>query len=309
LKHSFLAGSGARFLPCSIPEVCSLLLTAVLPSDLHSALTACNYDPFSSGSTVKLGEDACAAQAISDVFIMIIAFALLVSADPVIIEQFSHALKELSISPDVCREAPASIRLLTDRKFDAVLIDLQLREASGAILDSVRLSPLNRTAVTFAISSEDAAATSAIRKRSGFVFERPLSVQSIRRTLRSAYGLILRERRRYFRSAVAISVTIQRQGMPEVRCSSVNISEGGMAVSTSVPLGAGEEVQVQFTLPDHKVPLVAQSRICWWKTGRLGVRFVSLSDEDKSTLQDWLSRKLEALLPEFVTWNFRKTDA
>ena len=40
--------------------------------------------------------------------------------------------------------------------------------------------------------------------------------------------------------------------MPEVLCHSVNISEGGMAVSTFVPLIAGEEVQVQFTLPDHE---------------------------------------------------------
>jgi hypothetical protein len=81
--------------------------------------------------------------------------------------------------------------------------------------------------------------------------------------------------------------------MPEVRCYSVNVSEGGMAVSTFVPLSPGEEVQVQFTLPDHKVPFLAESRICWLKTGQLGVRFVSLSRERKSELQDWLSQKLE----------------
>ena len=86
--------------------------------------------------------------------------------------------------------------------------------------------------------------------------------------------------------------------MPEVRCYSVNISEGGMAVSTFVPLSPGEEVQVQFTLPGHKAPFLAESRICWLKTGRLGVRFVSISHEHKSELQDWLSRKLEETLPE-----------
>jgi hypothetical protein len=94
--------------------------------------------------------------------------------------------------------------------------------------------------------------------------------------------------------------------MREVCCYSVNISDGGMAVSTFVPLIAGEDVQVQFTLPDHKAPFVAESRICWWKTGHLGVRFVSLSREHKSELQDWLSRKLEEMLPEFVAAKFRK---
>jgi hypothetical protein len=33
---------------------------------------------------------------------MAVGIALLVSADPVAIQQFSHDLQELSISPDVC---------------------------------------------------------------------------------------------------------------------------------------------------------------------------------------------------------------
>src|ERR1700693_2033018 len=113
---------------------------------------------------------------------MAIALALLVSADPVTIQQCSHSLKEFSISPDVCQEEAAAVHLLNRRKFDAVIVDLQLGEPSGAILDAVRLSPSNRTAVTFAISGSDAEGT-ALRKRSEFVFERPLSPQSIRSTL------------------------------------------------------------------------------------------------------------------------------
>jgi len=85
----------------------------------------------------------------------------------------------------------------------------------------------------------------------------------------------------------------------------VNISEGGMAVSTFVPLSPGEEVQVQFRLPDHEVPFLAESRICWRKTGHLGVRFVSFTPERKSKLQDWLSRQLEEMLPEFVAGQFQ----
>ena len=96
--------------------------------------------------------------------------------------------------------------------------------------------------------------------------------------------------------------------MPEVRCYSVNISEGGMAVSTFVPLNPGEEVQVQFTLPDHAVPFLAESRICWLKANQLGVRFVSFSRERKSELQDWLSQKLEEMLPELVADQFQKVD-
>jgi DNA-binding NtrC family response regulator len=215
---------------------------------------------------------------------MSIGLALLVSADPATIQQFSLALRELSISPDACQDAASAGLLLKRRKFNAVIVDFQLGEQSGHILDEARLSPSNRTAVTFSIGDNNAEVTSAFREKSQFVFERPLSAQSIHKTLKSAYGLILRERRRYFRYPVSIPVIIRSQSMQEVRCFSLNISEGGMALSTLVPFVAGESVRIQFTLLDHTAPLLAESTICWSKTGRLGVRFVSISDEQKSVL-------------------------
>src|ERR1022692_4447295 len=156
-----------------------------------------------------------------------IGLVLLASDDPVTIQQFSHALQELSISPEVCEKVPEAIAVLNRRKFDAVIVDLQLGEQSGMILDEVHLSNSNRTAVTFGIDDNDAAGTAAFRKKSQFVFERPLSAQAIHKTLKPAYGLILRERRRYFRYPVSIPVIIQRHSRQEIRCNSVNISGGG----------------------------------------------------------------------------------
>jgi PilZ domain len=207
---------------------------------------------------------------------MAIAFALLVSADPVTIGAFSLALRELSISAEICQEAAVAVRRLNRRKFDAVVVDLQLGQQCGLILDGLNLSLSNRTAVTFAIGSSDVNATAAFGRRTGFVFGRPLSPQSIRSTLKPAYGLILRERRRYFRCSISNPVTILRKNMPDVRCQSVNVSEGGMAISAVVPLNIGEDVQVQFTLPNHKKPFLAKSTICWLRTSQFGVRFVSL---------------------------------
>jgi EAL domain-containing protein (putative c-di-GMP-specific phosphodiesterase class I)/CheY-like chemotaxis protein len=240
--------------------------------------------------------------------LMSIGLALLVSADPVTIQQFSLALRELSISPEACRDAASAELLLKRRKFDAVIVDLQLGQQSGHILDEARFSPSNRTAVTFGISDNDAEVTPAFREKSQFIFEGPLSPQLIRETLKPAYGLILKERRRYFRCSVSMPAVIQRENGPEIRCNSVNISGGGMALSTQVPLLLGENVRVQFTLPDHAVPFLAESTICWSKTGHLGVRFESISDEQTTELQVWLSQQLEETLPEFFAEQFRKAE-
>ena len=63
-------------------------------------------------------------------FIMAIGLVLLLSADPAPIHLFCHALQQLSLSPDVCQEAPAATRPLNLQEFDAVIVDLQLGETN-----------------------------------------------------------------------------------------------------------------------------------------------------------------------------------
>jgi hypothetical protein len=72
-----------------------------------------------------------------------------------------------------------------------------------------------------------------------------------------------------------------------------------MALSTLVPLVAGESVRVRFTLPDHEATCSAESTICWGKTDQLGIRFVSISDEHTSE---------EETLPECVAGQFQQAE-
>ncbi len=67
-----------------------------------------------------------------NISLMSVGLALLVSADRATIQQFSHALRELSISPEACQDAASAALVLKRRKFDAVIVDLQLGERSRA---------------------------------------------------------------------------------------------------------------------------------------------------------------------------------
>lgn len=236
---------------------------------------------------------------------MSIGVALLLSQDATTVDLISRALRQLSISPDVFNDRTTAVRVLDRRKCDAVIVDLQFGDDSGILLDQVRRSTSNRRAVTFAITSGDDANQIASR-HANFAFNRPLSERSICSTLRAAYGLILRERRRYFRYPVSMPVVLHRQVMPDVYCYALNISEGGMALSTIVSFNPGEEVRVEFTLPETKTLFIAGSTICWLRTGHLGLRFGDLSDVLKSELREWLSQKLEEMLPDYVAKKFQK---
>ena len=236
-----------------------------------------------------------------------VAGVLVVSNDKVTIAQLNQSMAKLAMSPEICGEIPTALGLLNSRKFEAVTVDFKLGAQANAIIEKIRLSPSNRTAVIFAISDSDAETAAAYKAGSNFVLRRPLTPDSIDRNMKVAYGLIVRERRRYFRCPIEIPAIISKPDA-EIRGKTVNISEGGIAISTAVPLGAGVNVQVEFTLPGHKSRFVVGAAVCWCKDTYLGLQFTALSPQVSSELQEWLARRLEESLPSAVTDKFRNTE-
>ncbi len=234
--------------------------------------------------------------------------ALLVCNDAGTIKQLTASMQQLAMVPEVCADVPVALALLNRRKFEAVIVDLQLGDQAKSVLEKVRHSPSNRTAVIFAISDSDVETAGAFKDGSNFVLRRPLSPTSIDRNLKVAYGLIVRERRRYFRCPVEIVAAIYGPDMPVVHGRTLNISEGGVAINTSLSLKPGVQVKVEFTLPDREIHFEVESTVCWSKEGYLGFQFKSLSPQQASDLQEWLSRRLEETFPEFVVDKFRSVE-
>jgi len=234
--------------------------------------------------------------------------ALLVSSDPPTIEQLSQSLQELAASTEVCTDIPSAIRLVNTRKFETVVVDLKLGEQSRSLLERVRLSPSNHTTVAFAITRSAKESAMAFEAGSNFVFERPLSPLALARTLKAAYGLIVRERLRYFRCPSSIPAIIGQEDQGWIQAEAVNISQGGVAIVTSASLKSGTKVNVQLTIPGHANQFSVESEVCWCDAkGRAGLRFLSLSQERSAELKEWLACRLEQSLPESVAMKFRST--
>ena len=159
-----------------------------------------------------------------------IGSALLVSNDPATIKPLGKSMQSLAISTEVCGDVATAPGVFNRRKFGAIVADLQLGDQAQTLLEKVRRSPSNRTSVIFAISDSDAETAVAFKDGSNFVLRRPLSESSTNQNLRAAYGLILREQRRYFRCPVDAPATLKYPGMQEVCGRVVNISEGGIAM-------------------------------------------------------------------------------
>jgi ActR/RegA family two-component response regulator len=155
----------------------------------------------------------------------LIGTALIVSEDAVATRQLADAMQELGLYVEVCIKVSDVLDRVNRSKLEVVIIDFSLGKQATHLIEQVRDSASNRTAVTFAITSSSAETAYALKAGSSFALERPLTPDTIRRTLKAAYRLIVRERRRYFRYPISVPAAASRQGESEVFGRTVNISE------------------------------------------------------------------------------------
>jgi len=113
--------------------------------------------------------------------------ALMLCKDTPTQQLISELLQQFAIRPEICEEGFVATGLLDKQRFEAVIVDLLLGDEALLVLARLRFSRANRTAVSFAITTESESQTSE-RPDATFVLQRPLSSASINQNLRAAFG-------------------------------------------------------------------------------------------------------------------------
>ena len=150
--------------------------------------------------------------------------ALLVSSRAAEARQIVSAMQRFAFTVDVCTDQESGAALITTRKFQAIILSLGADDQESELLDVVRSSPSNRTAVTFAVLGTERRSRPL---NPNFFLHRPLTNALLTSTFKAAIGLIIRDYRRYFRCPIKVPATIQISGGPPTPCELMNISEGG----------------------------------------------------------------------------------
>jgi ActR/RegA family two-component response regulator len=227
---------------------------------------------------------------------------LIVSSDVSTIEQLRESIERFALSPLQCHDIPSALEQLQRSKVEAVIVDFRLGFQAGTVVERTHESASNEHAIVFTVIDGEAEAVQAFKAGSTFLLRRPLSADSIDQSIRAAYGLIVRERRRYFRCPVKVPVAILRLPMETVHGHTVNISEGGISVTAVTPLGPGDPVRAHFTLPGDDFQFVCESTVRWTTEQKIGLQF--RSPPGIARLQQWLSRRLEETMPQSVRDKF-----
>jgi len=218
--------------------------------------------------------------------------SLVLCSDEKVARVLRRVLSDLEIGVEHCGDADSAVRKLTRRRFEAVIVDCFDEPLAAKVFSSVRSAPCNRYAIAIALIDHAKDVRSAFSLGAHFVLYKSISSERTKNSLRAARALMKCERRRNTRVAVEIPVALsgaELKGKPRIVTS--DMSEGGMAVKLPRRLKKSGPLRVKFSLPstDHVIECAAE--IAWENArSQSGIRFVSLSREQRDHLKSWVAR-------------------
>src|ERR1700691_2134957 len=197
--------------------------------------------------------------------------SLILSRDSEVLRILRPTLEKLSIDVEVCQEARKATEILIAEKFDAVIVDCDDLQGGMEVLQGLRATPSNRNSVTYALLNGKKTTTQeAFAMGVNFVLQKPISPLNASRCFHAALNFMLRERRRYYRQPLKMMVKVIA-GDKEIKASSTDISEGGMALLLHQALPKNATPRLQFTLPETTTLFDIDTEVAWADLkGRVG---------------------------------------
>jgi CheY-like chemotaxis protein len=224
--------------------------------------------------------------------------SLLLSRDAEVVRVLRPTLEKLSIEVEICQEAKKATEILIAEKFDAVIIDCDDLRGGLEVLQGLRSTPSNKSSVTFAVLNGKKTTTQeAFAMGVNFVLQKPISPLNASRCFNAALSFMVRERRRYYRQPVKMLVKVFADEK-ELKGTSTDISEGGMALQFHQALPKNANPRLQFTLPETSVSMEIETEVAWADLkGRVGLRFRKVPENSQKLLEKWLNEKMPKQAP------------
>jgi len=128
-----------------------------------------------------------------------------------------------------------------------------------------------------------------------------ISVRTLRRKLEKykgqefaqgkSLGKLSSYQQRYFRVAVEMPVSLHCADQ-QIEAMSVDISSGGLALRSPIPLAHDAVIEISFTLPGCSESMIAKARLAWMaQDGLAGFTFIDVHPAFQRQLHQWLTEK------------------
>ena len=207
----------------------------------------------------------------------------------------NQILSNFEIETEVCTELQSALEAVTHRRLDAVIVDWTGGYDPTRVVRAARKSSPNCNSTIVAMVNEGSE-THALLVGANFMIPKPTNLDYAGRCMRAAYGTMLQQRRRAARVPVDIPVVARVAEVGTVEAQISDLSIGGLALQCSQPLQSDWEVSVMFTLPRTTSLIRVTGKVVNANaTGRAGIKFSFIPEEELSVLEDWLATELAKL--------------
>jgi c-di-GMP-binding flagellar brake protein YcgR len=217
--------------------------------------------------------------------------SLVLCTDEKIVRVLRRVLGDLDIDLELCSNADSALYRLTRRRFEGIIVD---SEAPGAsqVLRSARSAPCNKQAVAVAIVHPALGLKDVFGLGAHFVLYKPVSSERAKSSFRAARALMKSERRRNLRVTVEIPVTMNNPTLGDsITATTIDVSEGGMAVCLPKRRKVSGRWQISFALPGHQKSLELPAELAWeGAREQAGLRFLEASPKTMQHLREWLKQ-------------------
>ncbi len=218
--------------------------------------------------------------------------ALVVSDDLILRSNARQVLKKTGI--DCISSGTIGLnKTIISSKFDAVILDYPVINEVIIAIQSVRTGKVNRYSIILALVSDSSAAAMARGAGANFTIQRSSALlENMERAVQSAYALIVRERRRYERHPVSVSVEVLCNGRRS-NGKMIDISEHGACIECSLPPYT-KSLELAFSLPGLNHRLKVEGITAWTRGCEMGIRFTSIEEASQPVLIQWLKSQQES---------------
>jgi CheY-like chemotaxis protein len=221
--------------------------------------------------------------------------ALVFSNDLTLIAMLREALSAAGVET-LSAFTPVECQLRLGRnKLDAVIVDCESLEDGLTAMRFVRQGTFNQRSVVFAVLHDRTHRKDAYEAGADFVLHAPVTAEEVRRSVHAAGGLMLRERRRYYRHVMALETELGFATGESVPATILDLSEGGFSarLHRRQPLSMGATMTFRFLLPESEVILEGKAELAWFDiSGRCGLHITSLRSALRLRLEEWIQERL-----------------
>lgn len=224
--------------------------------------------------------------------------SLLLCSDEKIIRVLRRVLGDLDIAIELCANADSALYRLTRKRFEGIIVDCEA-EGASQVLRSARGAPCNKQAVAVAVVEPTVGLKEAFDLGAHFVLYKPVSSERAKSSFRAARALMKSERRRNTRVAVEIPVMMENPNLASMKVTTIDVSEGGMAVSMPKRHRPAGRWQISFTLPGTGRSLEIPAEFAWeGAREQAGLRFMDASLVATLQLREWLKQNSPEVEPD-----------